>query len=96
MLVQMQATTTIPSLVTLESHPDFQQGMADAREQFLESYEPAPLTEDQMVEAVEAGLSRSVVEMNKTCGGSYSYFYDLGYAFGTINEGLAHVSPTSL
>ena len=93
MLDQIQVTTIIPSLTALLEHSEFQLGMADAREQFLESYEPTLLTEDEMIHEVEANLSLRVIEGDRiVCRrfGGYSYFYSLGYVFGTINEGLTY------
>jgi hypothetical protein len=50
-----------------------------------------------MIEAVEANLSHHVIEHDRLIrtrhGCEFSYFYNLGYVFGTINEGLTYVSP---
>lgn len=77
-------------LVALLEHPEFQRGLADARERFLEDYEPALLTLDQMISEVEMSISRHAVEENKAISDCPSYFYWLGYVYGTINEGLAY------
>jgi len=50
MFDQMQVTTVVPSLSALLAHPEFQQGLADGPERFLDSYEDAPLTEEEMIE----------------------------------------------
>jgi hypothetical protein len=89
------ALSLLTASAALSEHPDFQAGIAAAREWFLENYEPAPLTEDEMIEAVEMELSRPVVEMSRIVRRMYgdkpsSYFYHLGFVFGTINEGLTY------
>jgi hypothetical protein len=86
MLDQMQVSTPVVSLSVLLEHPEFQQGLADAREQFLGDYEPAPLTEEEMIEEVEMNLSRRVTDRSKKLCRLYadepsSYFYNLGYVF---------------
>ena len=65
MLAQMQVTTIVPSLAALLEHPEFQAGVASAREQFLDDHEAAPLTEDEMIDEVELELSRRVIEGDK-------------------------------
>ena len=97
MLAQMQVTTIVPSLAALLEHPEFQAGVASAREQFLDDHEAAPLTEDEMIDEVELELSRRVIEGDKKICFVYgdkprSYFYHLGFVLGTINEGLTYAS----
>lgn len=92
---QVQVTLIIETLSTLSSHPDFQAGLRDAEEQFLEDYDAAPLSEDEMIEKVEGNLSRSVIERCRKMADVFgmtppSYLYNLGFVFGTINEGLTY------
>ncbi len=49
-----QVTIIIETLPALSEHPDFQAGLRDAQQQFLEDYEAAPLTEDEMMGKVES------------------------------------------
>ncbi len=96
MLDQMQVTTVIPSLSALLAHPEFQQGLADGRsERFLDSYEDAPLTEEEMIEEVEGNLSRRAIEREKKLCRMYgwepsSYLYTLGCVIGIIDQGLTY------
>jgi hypothetical protein len=91
MLAQMQVTTAIPSLTVLLEHPEFRQGLAIAQEYFLDEHEEAPSTPDEMIEEVELELSRRVIEADKKIRRLFkdqlrSYFYHLGFVFGTIRE----------
>lgn len=52
-------------LSALLAHPEFQEGLVDGQEDFESSYEPAPLTEEEMVDEVEMDLSRAVTERCK-------------------------------
>jgi hypothetical protein len=95
MLAQMHVTTPLPSLSALLAHPEFQRGLADAQATFLNDYEAAPLTEEEMIEDVEEWLSRDGFELDKTvCQVSSSeprtYFYNLGLGVGTIDQGLRY------
>lgn len=95
MIDQMQGATVVPSLSSLLEHPEFRLGVADAHEYFSESYEDAPLTEEEMIEEVEMNVSRRVTENARTlcraCGWApSSYLYNLGYVFGMINKGLTY------
>jgi len=65
MLNQMQIATIVSQLTALLEHPEFQAGLANAREEFLGGYEPAPLTENEMVDIVESNLSRRMTELDK-------------------------------
>jgi hypothetical protein len=78
-----KATTIIPSLTALESHPDFQRGISSAQEFFLNHHDPTPLTEDEMINEIKEGLESAGRN-------GPSYFYHLGFLFGTINEGLTY------
>ncbi len=94
-LNQMQIITPVPSLATLLAHPEFQRGLADAQATFLNDYEPAPLTEEEMIEDVEERLSRDGFELDKICcqvSGvePYTYLYQLGLTVGTIEQGLRY------
>ncbi len=95
MLDQMQVTTVVPSLSALLAHPDFQRGLADGHEQFSDSYEDAPLTEDEMIEELEGNLSRHITEREKEICRVYgwkpsSYLYGLGCVIGIIDQGLTY------
>ncbi len=95
MLDQMQVTTVVHSLSALLAHPEFQEGLANGHEQFFESYEEAPLTEEEMIEEVEMNLSRRITERDKKLSRIMgdklsSYFYNLGFVVGTIDKGLTY------
>ncbi len=95
MFDQMQVTTVVPSLSALLAHPEFQQGLADGPERFLDSYEDAPLTEEEMIEEVEGNLSRRATEREKKICRLYgwepsSYLYGLGCVIGIIDQGLTY------
>jgi hypothetical protein len=95
-LDQMQ-TALVPmhDVSALLTHPDFQRGVTDAQKQFV-SYEPASLSEDEMITLVEETLSCGAVEKDKeACGASFSYFYNLGWVFGMINEGSPSACTTA-
>jgi hypothetical protein len=52
------------------------------------------LTEDEIIDEVELELSRPALERGRRSN-TYedylpSYFYSLGFVFGTINEGLTY------
>ena len=95
MFNQMQVVPSVSSLAALLHHPDFQRGLADAQECFLERYEPAPLTEDQMIEEVRVELTRRAMEHDKRVLEKYgcklpSYLYCLAFVVWTIDEGLTY------
>jgi hypothetical protein len=92
---QMQLATVVPSLSSLLEHPEFQRGIVEAQEYFSESYEDAPLTEEEMIEEVEMSVSRRVTETSRTLCRMYgwapsSYLYNLGYVVGIIDKGLTY------
>jgi len=87
---EMENTEIHIHFVVLLEHPEFRAGMSDARERFLEEYEPAPLTLDQMINEVEISIGRCPTEQNKVISDCPSYIYWLGYVYGTINEGLIY------
>src|SRR6266702_1556934 len=94
-LDQMPGTTTLHSLSALLEHPEFQRGLAEADEAFLEAYEPAPLTEEEMVEEIEMNIGRWVTERTKILDRVYgyapsSYLCNLGFVVGMINKGLTY------
>ncbi len=74
----------IPSLIALESHPEFQRGVTIAQEVFLDHHTPTPLTKVEIVNELNEGLA--------SVGHGPSYLYHLGFVFGTINEGLNYAS----
>lgn len=85
--------TLLPLLSALLAHPEFAEGVRAAHESFFDSYDEAPLSEEEMVDEVEMNLSRRVTERSKQLllllgGPPSSYFYNLGYTFGTIDKGL--------
>jgi hypothetical protein len=65
----------------LLNHPEFQQGVNIAQNCFLDHHEATPLTEDEMINEIEESL--------ESAGNGTSYFFHLGFAFGTINQGLS-------
>lgn len=91
MLNQITLDQVIPmhDLSPLLTHPDFHQGAINAQEIFLSDYAPEPLTEDEMIYEVEIDLIR-LAEQDKDM-----YLHWLGYAYGTINEGLAYGANSS-
>lgn len=95
MLDQMQVSTGVLSLSALLAHPEFVRGLAAGHEFFLDSYEPEPLTEEEMIEEVELNLTRRVTEHSRKLCHLYgcepsSYFYNLGFVVGTIDKGLSY------
>ena len=95
MLDQMQVTAVAPFLSALLEHPEFQKGLAVGHEFFFDSYEEAPLTEEEMIEEVKGNLSRRATARNKeiarlTGDEPPSYLYNLGYVIGVIDKGLAY------
>jgi hypothetical protein len=91
----MQVTAVVPSLSALLAHPEFQKGLAVGHEFFFDSYEEAPLTEEEMIEEVEWNLSRHIVARGKKIARLIgdeppSCFYNLGYVIGTIEQGLTY------
>jgi hypothetical protein len=104
MLDQMQVSSTslstvvstsAPRLLALLDHPEFQRGLVDGQEEFLGSYQPAPLTQEEMIQEVELNLSHWVTERcKKLCALNGwepgSYFYDLGFTIGLIDKGLTY------
>jgi hypothetical protein len=94
-LEQMQVMIIIETLPALSAHPDFQAGLQDAQACFLEDSDAAPLTEEEMIEKVETNLSHRAVKADRRVSQRLgdeppSYFYNLGFIFGTLNEGLTY------
>lgn len=86
----------IDPLALLRAHPAFQRGLAVAQATFLHEYEPAPLTEEEMIDEVEERLSREGFELNQICHQArsvtpYSYLFYLGVTVGTIGQGLSYI-----
>ncbi|MBV9689082.1 MAG: transposase, partial [Ktedonobacteraceae bacterium] len=71
---QMHDRPVVPVLSALLEHPEFQAGLALAQECFFDSYEEAPLTEEEMLEEVEMNLSRLQAEVDP----SFCVGIDLG------------------
>jgi hypothetical protein len=95
MLDQMQEESVMPLLSALLAHPEFQAGVCEGQEVFEESYEPAPLTEEEMIEEVEMNLSQRVTERSRAVCQYHgwdpsSYLYNLGVVIGTIGKGLSY------
>lgn len=95
MLDQKQVATSVPALFALLEHPEFRQGLANAQEEFLGSYRPAPLTQEEMIEEVEINLSRRITQRCQHLCFVYgdkpsSYLFNLGFVVGLINEGLTY------
>jgi hypothetical protein len=86
---------SVPDLSALRAHPEFQRGFVEGHEEFLGSYQPAPLTEEEMIQEVELNLSHWVTKRcKKLCllngWEEGSYFYDLGFVIGLIDKGLTY------
>ncbi len=82
-------------LSALLTHPEFLSGVENAQFGFLNEYEPAPLTEEEMIMVVENTLSRRIYIRSKRVSSAMgekhpSYIDHLGYVFGIINEGLTY------
>lgn len=82
-------------LSTLLAHPEFARGLMSAHASFLEAFEPAPLTQDEMIEEVEEYLSRESMELDglvreMTEQEPVSFYYNLGMVVGTIAKGLTY------
>jgi hypothetical protein len=61
----------------------------------LEDYGARPLSLEEMIVEVEANVSRRAIEGDRQYSEVFgypptSYLYNLGYVFGTINEGLTY------
>jgi len=91
------SATSVASLSVLFEHPDFQRGFTDGHAEFLDSYEPEPLTEEEMIEEVEMNLSRRITERCQKIYQSEGwqrqagyYLYNLGFVVGTIDQGLTY------
>lgn len=96
---QMHVTTPSLSLSALLAHPEFQRGLAFAQATFLNEYEPAPLTEEEMIDEVEEWISRDMFELDKTVRQTnglkpHTYLYNLGLTVGTIEQGLRYAWRT--
>jgi hypothetical protein len=94
---QMQGMTpsSLHVLSALLEHPEFQQGLAVAQEEFDGEYELAPLTEEAMIKEVEMNLSRRITERcHKLCQlegwEPSSYLWNLGFVVGVIDKGLTY------
>jgi len=94
---QMHPTPpAVPVLSALCEQAEFQRGLTEAKETFLEDYDPAPLSEEEMITEVELELSRRMTERAKLLARldegwpCSSYLYHLGYVVGIINEGLTY------
>jgi hypothetical protein len=95
MLNQIQVSPVVLPLSALLAHPEFQRGLAAGHEFFFESYEPEPLSEEEMIEEVELNLTRRVTEHSRLiCRlegvNPPSYLYNLGFVVGTIDKGLSY------
>ena len=95
MIDQMHDLPIVPVLSALLAHPEFQAGLAHAQQAFFDSYEEAPLTEEEMLEEVESNLSRRVAEWDKQVSRLMgeeppSYLLNLGCVIGIINQGLTY------
>lgn len=93
---QERATDSLPSLlVALLAHPEFVEGVQASQEFYFDMYDEAPLTEEEMLQAVETNLSRhimlsgrhaaAVMGWNPPC-----YLRDVGWVVGTIAKGLTY------
>ena len=100
-LNHMQETPIVAMLAALLEHPQFRQGLRDGYgEAFDTNYEPAPLTEDEMIDEVELNLSRRVQENCKIHKLVYGvelppFLYDLGCVLGVISKGLSYTHTSA-
>ncbi len=88
-------------LSALLVHPEFQEGLVDGHNDFESSYEPAPLTEEEMVDEVEMDLSRAIIERCKKLSQleglePSSSFYNLGHVIVIIAKGLSYAEAQRL
>lgn len=89
------SSTIIPLVSALLEHPEFAEGVRMANEYFFDSYDMAPLSEEEMIEEIEMNVSRRIMARDKqlrTLPGNppSSYLYNLGYVIGTISRGLIY------
>jgi predicted Zn-dependent protease len=99
-LPQQQCQEHAPDFLTsmlsaLLAHPAFQQGVRYGQDYYFDSYEEAPLTEEEMIEEVEMNLSRRIVQVSQQAATrlgdqSPSYLEQLGWVVGTIAKGLTY------
>jgi hypothetical protein len=93
---QMHLASPGAPLSELLQHPEFLEGLTVAQQHFLDSYEEAPLTEEEMIDEVERHLSRRITEHRKHACRALgwepppSYLYTLGFVLGIINTGLTY------
>lgn len=93
---QEQATDSLLSLLAaLLAHSAFAQGVHECQEYFCDFYDEVPLTEEEMIEAVEINLSRHsavTAQHFATIMGwnPPSYLRDLGWVVGIIAKGLTY------
>lgn len=92
----IQAPDVVSMLTALVEQPEVQRGLLMAQEFFLDSYEPAPLTEEEMINEVETNLSRWARERGKAANrvlgekASSSYLCNLGCVLGIIGQGFTY------
>jgi hypothetical protein len=82
-------------LSALLAHPEFQQGVRDSQNYYFETYDEAPLTEEEMMWEAETNLSRHTVEIGRHYAAlsgdkAPSYLEHLGWVIGTIAKGLSY------
>lgn len=93
---QEQVPDSLVSMLSmLLTHPEFREGLIDAYEEFESNYEPAPFTEEEMIEEVEMNVSRAAIERGKKLSQFEgleppSYLCNLGWVIGTIAKGLTY------
>lgn len=97
----IQAPALVEMLTTLIEHPDVQRGLLMAQEYFLDEYEPAPLTQEEMLNEVETSLSRRAWERGKAIervlgGKPSSYLCNLGCVLGMIGRGLIYARSSEI
>ncbi|MBA2682655.1 MAG: hypothetical protein H0U76_30205 [Ktedonobacteraceae bacterium] len=97
MLDQRRSVLLLQTRSAFLAHPEVQQGIAEAHLHFLDSYEPEPLSEAEMIEVVETNVSRSVTQNNQELchllgwdASASSYLRHLGSVLGMVNEGLRY------
>jgi hypothetical protein len=78
----------LSELAALLEHPEFERGVCQGQEYFFNSYEEAPLTEEEMTDEVEGNVSRRATKQDRKKPSSS--LHRLGWVVGTIAKGLSY------
>ena len=95
-----EVDSVLPLLMSLLAHPAFVKGVQDCQEYFLDAFEEAPLTDEEMLCEVEENLGRRAMHVDQASvtllGGRVPpYLEYLGWVIGTIARGLSYPQDTS-